>query len=163
VSSARPSDQQRIFTIWKVHSEKIFTKKIHIRNFLVLKNRYNKVQATSDSDSKKFVLNLSKCVLTDSEDRLGKGLNFAVENPHSNLDMACADESFVPKLSHVLGMEFRWKIWSMLVNSKPSLPNVTKNELRPMKSLKLNKDIRILKETKKTVLLCCKTPSTNTG
>jgi hypothetical protein len=43
-----------------------------------------------------------------------KGLNFSVMNPHSNLDMACVVESVVSKLPQTLGMEFRWKIRSML-------------------------------------------------
>jgi hypothetical protein len=33
-----------------------------------------------------------------------------VTNPHSNLDMACAVESVVSKLSQTLGMEISWKI-----------------------------------------------------
>jgi hypothetical protein len=79
---------------------------------------------------------------------LGKWSNFTVANPHSNPDIACGVESVVPKLTHVLGMEFRWKIRSMLENSKPSVPNMAKNELRATKSLKLNKDIRILQADK---------------
>jgi hypothetical protein len=69
------------------------------------------VLSTSASDSKKFILNLSKHVLTDSEEAvLMKGMTFSVANPHSNLDMACAVESVVSKLPQTLGMEFRWKI-----------------------------------------------------
>jgi hypothetical protein len=47
-----------------------------------------------------------------------------------------------------LGMEFRWKIRSMLEKSKSPMPNMTKMELKAMKSLRLNKDIRILQEDK---------------
>jgi hypothetical protein len=51
------------------------------------------------SASKKFILILSKYVLTDTEEAvLMKGFNFLVTNPHSNLDMACAVESVVSKL-----------------------------------------------------------------
>jgi hypothetical protein len=56
----------------------------------------------------KFILNLSRHVLTDYEEAvLLNGLNFMVTNPHSNLDMACAMESVVLKLPQTLGMEFR--------------------------------------------------------
>jgi hypothetical protein len=51
-------------------------------------------------------------------------------------------ESIVSKLPQTLGMEFRWKIRSML--EKSSMPNMTKKELKAAKSLRLNKDIRIL-------------------
>jgi hypothetical protein len=99
--------------------------------------------------SKKFILNLSKCVLTESEETvLKKGLNFAVTRPHSNLDMACAVEPVVSKFPQTQGMEFRWKIRSMLKKCKSSRPNMTTKELRAVKSLRLNKNIRILQADK---------------
>jgi hypothetical protein len=58
--------------------------------------------------------------------------------------MACAVESVVSKLPQTQGMEFRWKIGSMLEKSKSSRPNMGKKELKSMRSLRLNKDIRIL-------------------
>jgi hypothetical protein len=73
-----------------------------------------------------------------------KGLNFSVTNPYSNLDMACAVESVVLKLPQTDGMEFRWMIRSMLEKSKSSMPNITKKGLKAVKSVRLNKDIRIL-------------------
>jgi hypothetical protein len=79
------------------------------------------------SASKKFILNLSKYILTDSEEAsLMKSSNFSVSNPHSYLDMACAVESVVPKFSQNLGMEFMWKIRSTLEKFKSSRPNMTK-------------------------------------
>jgi hypothetical protein len=115
----------------------------------MLNSKQNKISPASSSDSKKFVLNLSKHVLSDSEDTvLRKGLNFAVAKPHSNTDMACAAESVVLNLPGTLGMEFRWMIRSMLEKSKPASPNITKQEFRALKSLKLNKDIRILQADK---------------
>jgi hypothetical protein len=42
-------------------------------------------------------------------------------------------------------MEFGWKFRPMLEKSKPSRPNMTKNELKIVKSLRLNRDIRILR------------------
>jgi hypothetical protein len=77
-----------------------------------------------------------------------KGFNFSVSYPHSNLDMACAVESIVSKLPQTLGMESRWKIRSMLEKSKSSRPNMTTKELTAIKSLRLNKDIRILQANK---------------
>jgi hypothetical protein len=74
-----------------------------------------------------------------------KGLNFSVTYPHSNLDMACAVESVVSKIPQTLGMEFRWKIRSMLEKSKSSRRNMTTKELKAVKSLRLNKEIRILR------------------
>jgi hypothetical protein len=51
------------------------------------------------SSAKKFILNLSKCALTESEEAIVmKGLNFAVTRSHLNLDMAYAVESVVSKL-----------------------------------------------------------------
>jgi hypothetical protein len=68
-------------------------KEFHIRKFSLLNNQQNKVSSTSASDSKKFILNLSKHVLIDSEEAvLMKGLNFSLVKSHSNLDMACAVE-----------------------------------------------------------------------
>jgi hypothetical protein len=58
--------------------------------------------------------------------------------------MACAMESVVSELPQTLGMEFRWKIRSMLERSKSSRTNLTTKELKAVKSLRLNKDIRIL-------------------
>jgi hypothetical protein len=58
--------------------------------------------------------------------------------------MACSVESVVSKLPQPLGMEFRWKIRSMLEKSKSSKPNMTTKELKAIRSLRLNKDIRIL-------------------
>jgi hypothetical protein len=66
----------------------------------------------------KFILNLSKHVLTDSEEAvLMRGLNFLTTNPQSNLYMACVVESVVLKLPQTLGMEFRWKFRSRLEKS----------------------------------------------
>jgi hypothetical protein len=48
--------------------------------------------------------------------------------------MACAVESVVSKLPQTLGMEFRWKIRSILEKSRSSTPNMTKKELKAMKS-----------------------------
>jgi hypothetical protein len=69
---------------------------IHICNFL-LSIQQNKVLSTSASDSKKFILNHWKPVRIDSEEAvvMKRCLNFAVADPHPNLDMACAVESVV--------------------------------------------------------------------
>jgi hypothetical protein len=54
------------------------------------------INRTSASDCKKFIVSLSKHVLTDSEEAvLMKDFNLSVVNPHSNLDVACAVESIV--------------------------------------------------------------------
>jgi hypothetical protein len=58
--------------------------------------------------------------------------------------MACGVESIVHKLPQTLGMEFTWKIRSMLEKSKPSFLNMNKKELKAVKSLRLNKETRIL-------------------
>jgi hypothetical protein len=63
-------------------------------------------------------------------------------------DIACAEESVVSKLPQILGMEFGWKIRCMLEMSKSSMPNMTKEELKIVKLLRLNKDIRILQADK---------------
>jgi hypothetical protein len=77
-----------------------------------------------------------------------KGLNFYLTNPNSNLDMACALELVVSKHPQTLGMEFRWKIRSILVKSKCFMLNMTKKEFKNVSSLRLNKVIRILQANK---------------
>jgi hypothetical protein len=62
--------------------------------------------------------------------------------------MACAVESVVQKLPQNVGMEFRWKISSMLGKSKPSVPNMNKKELKAVKSFRLNKKIGVLQADK---------------
>jgi hypothetical protein len=92
-----------------------------------------------------FVLNLSKHILTESEKAvLKRGLNFALATPQSNLDMTCAVETIKTKFHPVLCMEFSWKKRSMLQKSKPITSNITREEYKAIKSLKLNKNIRIL-------------------
>jgi hypothetical protein len=75
------------------------------------------------------------------ESVLMMSFNFSVMNPHSNLDIVCAVDS-VLKLPQTLGMECRWRIRSMLEKSKSSILNLTKKELKAVKSLRLNRDIR---------------------
>jgi hypothetical protein len=116
----------------------------HILKFSKLKGQQKRVPATAPIESKKFVLNLSKHVLTDSEEAvLQKGLNFPVRYPQSNLDMACAVESVIPKLPRALGMEFRWKIRSMLEKSRPPPVNMSKLELKAEKPLRKGPVIEI--------------------
>jgi hypothetical protein len=83
-------------------------KEIQIRKFLVLKDQHQSTKTPVDiQGSEKFVINLSKHVLTESEvSVLKKGPNFATTNSGSNLDMACAAESAKSKLPLALGMEF---------------------------------------------------------
>jgi hypothetical protein len=100
-SSVSNSNQQLIFTAVESSFRNIFNKQkaIHIHKLSPLNNHQNKVLSTPASDSKKFIRNLSRHVLTDSEEAvLMKGLNFSVTNPHSNLDMAYAVKSVVSKL-----------------------------------------------------------------
>jgi hypothetical protein len=84
-------------------------------------------------------------MLTEPEKAvLKRGLNFALATPQSNIHMACAVESIKTKLHPVLGMEFSWETRSMLRKSKPITSNITREEYKAIKSLKLNKNIRIL-------------------
>jgi hypothetical protein len=86
--------------------------------FSLLNNQQNRDLSTPASAPNKCILNLSKHVLTDSEEAvLMKGLIFPVTYPHFNLDMACAVESVVSKLSRTLGIEFRYRIGSTLEKS----------------------------------------------
>jgi hypothetical protein len=83
--------------------------------------------------------------LTKAEEMvLQKGLNFEVAVTHSNLDMACAAESVESKLLPVVGMEFKWKIRSMLEKPKPLISNITRAESNALESIKSNTDMRIL-------------------
>jgi hypothetical protein len=144
-------DQQRIFTAVNSSFYKVFKKQkeTHIWKFLKLINQQKPVSSTDFSDTKKFVLNLSKHTLSKAEETvLRKGLNFAVRKPHSNLDIACAVESVFPKLPRPLGLEFRWRIRSMLEKTRPPPTNIKKQEISAIKSLRLNKEIRILRADK---------------
>jgi hypothetical protein len=58
--------------------------------------------------------------------------------------MACAVESVIPKLPPILGMEFRWKVRSRLQKCKSPTSNISKKELKAVKSLRHNKVVRIL-------------------
>jgi hypothetical protein len=62
--------------------------------------------------------------------------------------VACAVESVIFQLPQSLSMEFRWKIRSMIEKSKFSRPSMTTKELKTVKSLRLDKDIRILQADK---------------
>jgi hypothetical protein len=131
MSSADILDQQRIFSAVDSSFRNIFNKQkvTHIKKSSRLNGQQKRVPATIITDSKKFILNLSKHVLTDLEEAvLQKGLNFSVRNPHSNLDIACAVESVIPKLPRTLDMEFRWRIISMLEKSRPPPTNTNKQE-----------------------------------
>jgi hypothetical protein len=64
------------------------------------------------------------------------------------MDVACAVESVVPKLPHILGMEFRWKIRSMFQKPRSPPPNLNKKELSAVKSLRRNRNIKILQADK---------------
>jgi hypothetical protein len=117
----------------------------HIHKLSILKIYGDKVGSDPTSGSKKFALNLSEYVLTHHEESvLRKGLNFAILNPHFSQDTACAVESVIPKLPSILGMEFRWKFKSRLQKCKSPTSNISKKELKALKSLRLNKAIRIL-------------------
>jgi hypothetical protein len=94
-SSVNAQDRQFIFTAVDSSFQNIFNKQgaTHILKFSKLKDQQKSVPATALIESKKFVLSLSKHVLTDSEEAvLQKGLNFSVRYPQSNQDMACAVE-----------------------------------------------------------------------
>jgi hypothetical protein len=85
-------DQQRIFTaVESSFRHAFYEQKINlIQKLSMFNSKQSKIlpASSSDSDSKNFILNLSKHVLSDSEETvLRKGLNFAVSKPHSNMDM----------------------------------------------------------------------------
>jgi hypothetical protein len=91
MSSISRSDPQRVFIAVESSFHNIFKKQrgIHISKFTKLRSHHYKVSSYPGNGSKKFIFNLSKHTLTDHEDSvLTKGLNFAVMNPHFNLDIA---------------------------------------------------------------------------
>jgi hypothetical protein len=57
-------------------------------------------------------------------------------------------------------MELRWKIRSMLEKSKSSMPNMTKMELKAMKSLRLTKILGLFRQTKAIAQWCWMNPNT---
>jgi hypothetical protein len=119
-SSVINFNEQDIFTAVESSFRNFFNKQneFHVRNFSVLNNQQNKVLSTSPSDCKKFMLNFSKHILTGSEEIVRmKDFKFSLQNPNSNVDMACALETIVSKFPQTLSMKFRWKINSMLEKS----------------------------------------------
>jgi hypothetical protein len=121
-------------------------KEIYIRKFSVLKD-HRQITKTSKPihGSEKFVVSLSEHVLTKSEESvLKKGLNFAITDRGSNLDMVCAAESARSKLPLALGTELCWRIRHMLEKSRPPTSNMMKRESTALKSLRNNKQIQIL-------------------
>jgi hypothetical protein len=82
-------------------------KKIEIRK-LALKDLYQTtVTLEAIHGSEKFFVYLSEHVLIESEELVvEKGLNFAVKNRVSNLDMVCVAESARFKLLLTFGMDF---------------------------------------------------------
>jgi ribosomal protein L30/L7E len=64
--------------------------------------------------------------------------------PHSNLDMASAVKSVVSELAQTMGGELRWKMRSILEKSKSSRPKISKKKFKTVRSLRLNKDIKIV-------------------
>jgi hypothetical protein len=85
---------------------------IQIQEFLAMKDHHQTtVTLKAIQWSEKFILNLSEHVFMQSEEpMLKRGLNFAVTNRVSNLDMVCAAESARFRLPPALGMEFFWRI-----------------------------------------------------
>jgi hypothetical protein len=146
-TSVNEIDQQRIFTAVESSFKNIFEKQkaCHIRKFLLLKKQQNRALPTPTQESENLILNHSKYVHTNVEESvLKKGLNFPVSNSHFYLDMVCPVESATSELLQNLGMELRWRIRSMPEKSKSLEPNLTGKDLKALKSLRLNKDIRIL-------------------
>jgi hypothetical protein len=79
----------------------------------------NKASLIDCSGAEKFVLNLLSYVLSKAgETVLKKGLNVAVPYPQCNLDMTNAIEAAVPKVPPAMAVEFRWKVRSVLGESK---------------------------------------------
>jgi hypothetical protein len=75
----------------------------------------NKMSPLSALNCSKFVLNLLKHSLTNSEEAVfKKGLNLTIAVMHSNLDMVFAVELVVSKLPACTTVEFRWKIQPVL-------------------------------------------------
>jgi hypothetical protein len=125
-------------------------KQIQIRKFSALKALHQASSTPKSSyGSEKFILNLLGHVPTESEESvLKRGLNFAVTNRAYNLDMVCAAEFARSKLPPAMGVAFCWRILCMLQKSKPLASNITRKESIALKSLKENKQIRILQADK---------------
>jgi hypothetical protein len=88
--------------------------------------------STSASDSKKCIRNLSKQILSDSEEAvLMKCLNLSITNSHSNMDMACFVQSVVSKCPQTLGTGLRWNTRPISEKSKSSMTHMTKKGRKP--------------------------------
>jgi hypothetical protein len=130
-------------------------KEIQIKKFSALKDLHQ-ITATPKAvhGSEKFVINLSEHVLTESEESvLNRGLNFAVTNKVSDLGIVLAAESARSKLPFALSMKC-CRFRCMLEIEEPFTCNITRKESMALKSLKHNKEIRILKLTKETAQSC---------
>jgi hypothetical protein len=120
---------------------------IRIRKFLALEDLHQPTaMPKAIHGSEKFFLILSEHVFTESVKLVHKrGLNLAVTNGVSNLDIACMAEivrSKLPSLPHPLCMEFCWRILHMSKKSRPLTSNITRKESMALKYRKDNKVCR---------------------
>jgi hypothetical protein len=87
------------------------------------------------SANKKLFLNFSHYVFTKTEVMdLQKQLNFSVDVTYLSLDMVCAVEFMASKLPPAVGIEFKWKMTSVLENSKLLTSHIMRTESNDLKS-----------------------------
>ena len=108
--------------------------------------RDNNHQLGTLLDNNKWVINLSKTGLTDSQKAvLAKGPNYALTPRHiPNVDYITAIESMCPKLKEDDAMELRADINSLLRRAKVPKSNLTKQEKIGFSQLRNDKERVIL-------------------
>ena len=107
----------------------------------------NNIKSQSqDSNSNKWVINVSKTNLTEGQRSISaKGPNFSIVPRHiPSLDYITAVESICPKLKEEEAMELRADINSLLRKAQVPKPNLRKQERLGLAQLKKDKDRVIL-------------------
>jgi hypothetical protein len=142
-----PSDEHCIFAaVESSFKYNVIKQKNQMHKFSLLKKQQLSLLTLKiTSGSQKFVLNLLYYDLTEAEVSIFKTwLNFAVTHLVFSLVMAFVAEYVGSKLPLMALMEFSWKIRSALEKAKRVTSSMSRMESTDLKSLKLNKEIRIM-------------------
>jgi hypothetical protein len=111
-----------------------------------LSKNANKNNSIANDCIAKWVKNCSDRILNDPELQvLAKGMNFAITPKKTPvIDIMTATESACRGLPIGEADDLRSKVTTILRNHKPPTPNISKEELKAIDSLRKDKDIKIL-------------------
>ena len=147
-------DAERVIEMSKKNGEIVFeaTKKRQRKKYNELRGRQTDVQNKAPSD-KKWVINLSSRKLTEHEESaLQKGLNFAVA-PKSipRTELIASVETAIRRnrtVDEETAERTRAAIASIIRHANPPRPNLQREELQALSTLRKDEDITILQADK---------------